>query len=135
MMSVAFIMAMAGVASHLGYFIYGEHHMQAPMIAGAGTITYTAIFLFLFYQTNLKIAILESSSLFGSYVIALHASMMIYRVFFHRLRNFPGPSLAKISKLWHVAQLRESKNHLVLEDLRRTYGDFVRTGESGHMPS
>ena len=52
----------------------------------------------------------------------------MYRVFFHRLRNFPGPVLASVSKFWHVAHCLDSKNHILLERLHEEYGDFVRIG-------
>ncbi|KAL8793202.1 MAG: hypothetical protein Q9195_004232 [Heterodermia aff. obscurata] len=52
--------------------------------------------------------------------------MIVYRVFFHPLRKFPGPSAASISKLWHVAKCRNSKNHLLMEELFTKYGSFVR---------
>ncbi|KAL9593418.1 MAG: hypothetical protein Q9179_005896 [Wetmoreana sp. 5 TL-2023] len=53
---------------------------------------------------------------------------------FHRLRNFPGPRFAAVSKLWHIWQCRDSRNHLVLEDLRRQYGSFVLTALTEYEP-
>lgn len=57
--------------------------------------------------------------------------MTIYRLFFHPLRRFPGPVLARVSKLWHVFHCINSRNYLLLDKLHLQYGEFVRTGESG----
>ncbi|KAL8735761.1 MAG: hypothetical protein Q9166_000624 [cf. Caloplaca sp. 2 TL-2023] len=61
------------------------------------------------------------------YTIGLFVSIIMYRILLHRLRRFPGPPLAAASKLWHVWQCRNSRNHIVLESLREKYGPFVRT--------
>ena len=63
------------------------------------------------------------------YLFALFASIAARRLFFHRLQSFPGPILAKVSKLWHLYHCLDSRNHLVLDDLHNRYGDFVRTGQ------
>ncbi|KAF6241864.1 hypothetical protein HO173_000576 [Letharia columbiana] len=56
--------------------------------------------------------------------------MTLYRTMLHRLNGFPGPFLAKVTKLWHAAHLFDSKNHLLLGRLHQQYGNFVRTGPS-----
>ncbi|EKG18424.1 Cytochrome P450 [Macrophomina phaseolina MS6] len=64
-----------------------------------------------------------------SFSLTLTASIIIYRAFFHRLRRFPGPFAAKLSKLWSVYQSsKDFKYNLLLEDLHKKYGDVVRTG-------
>ena len=63
-----------------------------------------------------------------SYATALFGSMTVYRTIFHRLRNFPGPPVARITKFWHLVQCLDSRNHLLLDHLHHQYGDFVRTG-------
>ncbi|KAL8651746.1 MAG: hypothetical protein Q9210_003077 [Variospora velana] len=54
--------------------------------------------------------------------------MTVYRKFFHRLRHFPGPWMAGITKFWHVYHCATSQNHLLLDRLHDEYGQFVRTG-------
>jgi len=62
-----------------------------------------------------------------SYFSALSTSILLYRAFFHPLRNFPGPFSAKLSKVVHVLKIaKESKNYLLNEDLFEKYGGFVR---------
>lgn len=64
------------------------------------------------------------------FAAGLSASMIIYRLFFHRLRNFPGPWGAKVSRFYTFGLIKRSnlKYHLELEKLHRKYGDYVRTG-------
>ncbi|KAI9151287.1 Cytochrome P469 monooxygenase [Paramyrothecium foliicola] len=64
----------------------------------------------------------------AAYFTSLLSSIAVYRLFFHRLRKFRGPRLAALTKLWHVWKCRYSRGHIVLEDMRRQYGSFVRTG-------
>jgi tryprostatin B 6-hydroxylase len=66
--------------------------------------------------------------IFSCYLLSLGASVSVYRLFFHRLRHFPGPKLAASFKLWHVWQSRTSKNHLVMWSMFEQYGAVVRTG-------
>lgn len=66
--------------------------------------------------------------LYRRHFLPLFGSITIYRLYFHRLNRFPGPRLAAVTKLWHVWQCRDSRNHQVLEKLHQEYGSFVRTG-------
>lgn len=67
----------------------------------------------------------------GWSILSLWTSMLVYRAFFHPLRHFPGPRLAKLSKFWALWQTArsDSKWYQVVEKLHRKYGDYVRTGE------
>ena len=120
----------AGVLAHNAIFIYGEWHLYATKVLKLHTLAYTGLIFFeaVYHKASLLVALTVSSQLFGMYILSLLASISIYRVFFHRLREFPGPFLASVSKLWHVAHCLDSKNHILLERLHLEYGDFVRTG-------
>ena len=124
------IAATGGVVSHLCVFIWGEWHLYTP-------------FLFLLYSSLSVIVVL--AELFNAhedaagasatalmilltYAISLFTSMIIYRVFFHPLRKFPGPLLGRISKLWHTYHSWDGKNYLFLDEMHRKYGSIVRTG-------
>ena len=120
----------AGVLSHVCFFIRGEHHLNAPYIFRF----YLAlgICFYLFYWRTLdgcsSCALQASATNLAVYFSSLFSSIFVYRVFFHRIRHFPGPFLAGTSKLYHVSQIRNSDQYLFLERLHQKYGDFVRTG-------
>lgn len=59
----------------------------------------------------------------------------MYRVFQHPLKEFDGPRLAAVSKLWHSGQMITTENHLLLDSLRAKYGSIIRTGENHFPPS
>lgn len=122
------ITATAGVASHLGFFIRGEHHIAAPIIARV----YFVLLLAVYFLGIRYLGIYEGSEVAaivsGVYVASLLSSIIIYRKLFHRIRDFPGPYLAGASKLWHLFHVRDSHNHLFLDKLHDKYGTFVRTG-------
>lgn len=127
-----FAPAIAGIAAHLGYFIHGEHHMQA--FQWFLTTVFSPLFVFLTilkfditssYMTALKLTAIVLTSFFTS----LTGSILIYRIFFHPLRHFPGPFAAKCSKLTHTMRLIEkSDNYLQTHALHGVYGDIVRIG-------
>lgn len=123
--------AASGVASHLCFFIHGEHHMKAPLLLRL----YTLLFSVLLYA---KISVTSQDSLLGAketfeifavYTLSLLTSIVIYRKRFHRLRHFPGPFMASATKLWQTTKTLDSQNHLLLDDLHKKYGDFIRTGK------
>ncbi|KAI4156984.1 MAG: hypothetical protein L6R39_000847 [Caloplaca ligustica] len=63
------------------------------------------------------------------YLGGLFSSVIIYRLFFNGLKRFPGSWWARISKFWHFYHVLDAKKCLLLEELRLSYGDIVRTGE------
>ncbi len=120
----------AGFASHILYFIRGEHHMNAPVLFYLYTALAVAAF-FLELQTDAQTyrGAGQSTALHVcTYTVTLFTSITIYRVCFHRLHSFPGPFLARVSKFWHVYQARHSMNHQLILRLHKEYGPFVRTG-------
>ena len=121
--------ALAGVAVHLGIFIRGEWHLVVHWIV----LAHASLFLLLWasltrYDASTLNPLFTSTVLFTCYVQSLWASIVIYRLYFHKLRRFPGPKLGAATKFWHVWQSRNSKNHLVMWNLFDTYGTVVRTG-------
>ncbi|KAL2794966.1 cytochrome P450 [Aspergillus keveii] len=63
-------------------------------------------------------------------VISLWTSILVYRAFFHPLKNFPGPFGARLSKFWSLNKVLETniRWYHTLDALHEKYGDFVRTG-------
>ncbi|KAL1640915.1 hypothetical protein SLS58_006531 [Diplodia intermedia] len=64
-----------------------------------------------------------------SFNAGLCASMLVYRAFFHRLRAFPGPFGARLSRFYvTAASARDVQYHEVIRGWHGKYGDFIRTG-------
>jgi hypothetical protein len=124
--------AIAGVATHNLLFRYGEWHMQAPFIFYLYVSLALLLTAFQIWVQGLLKGLITSTATISTYAISLFASIAVYRVCFHRLKRFPGPFWASISKFWHVFKCikSSSRNHLVLDGLHHKYGDFVRTGLS-----
>ena len=119
----------AGLLAHQIIFIRGEWHLLAPRVAYVHFILSNLVLVAELYARSTIIrGLIEAFALCACYLTALFCSIAIYRVWFHRLKGFPGPRLAAASKLWHVWKCRDSRNHLILESLHQQYGPVVRTG-------
>lgn len=117
-----------GILAHRLIFKHGEWHLQATTVMKIHCLIWTLIALAQStYMTPLE-ALQTSSLLVLAYATGLFGSMTIYRTLLHSLREYPGPFLARITKLWHVVHCLDSKNYLLMEELHKKYGDFVRTG-------
>src|ERR1700759_4536365 len=95
-----------GVLSHWAYFIRGEHHLQAlRYFIAALTFPTLAVVSLVSLSVPLLVAVKQTTVLYTTFFTGLYSSVFVYRVFFHPLRSFPGPFGAKVSKLWHAAQV------------------------------
>lgn len=81
-------------------------------------------------NSSLVMAAVTTGILVITYGSFLFASVIIYRILFHRFRLFTGPVIARVSKFWHVSKLLSKPNFIVLDELHQKYGDFVRPGKS-----
>ena len=130
--------ALAGVTAHLGYFIHGERHEQAPAVVALSFLTTTTLFWveLLYLHQGFVVAALTTTAISTSFAFSLWTSMLFYRLFFHPLRNFPGPTAAKASKFWHAYNtIPKFQGFLWLDRMHHEYGDFVRTGKSRNQTS
>lgn len=66
----------------------------------------------------------------GVFLTGIASSMIVYRLFLHRTRSFPGPWQARLSG-WYWSYLYARRLHLYDEmmALHAEYGDFVRIGK------
>ena len=129
------IAAAAGILSHNLIFIRNEHHIQAPRLFRLFLLLCLLLFLGearIWALNNSGQAARATALIVLSYLASLFTSVALYRIFFHRLRHFPGPIGARVTKFWHVGKLFRQPNFKLLDDLHQQYGDFVRTGEPGH---
>lgn len=131
--SLAALGVLAGIVIHLTIFIHGEWHVQAPSIFIGHAILYILVPVAAAHVRSSLLSQVLTGAVWASYgyLPGLLSSIVIYRVFFHRLTRMaiPGPWYARVSKLWHMWACRTSQNHLVLARLHAQYGDFVRTGK------
>jgi hypothetical protein len=89
--------------------------LQAPLFLWLGSA----------FSANLWQAILTADA---SFLGALTVSIALYRLFFHPLRKYPGPFLARLSKLWLASVCRDGETLRVVRELHKKYGDIVRIG-------
>lgn len=60
-------------------------------------------------------------------------SIAVYRLLFHRLRNFPGPFGAKLSRFYTVSKAAKNVQYYrEVAKMHKTYGDFIRTGRNSY---
>lgn len=125
-----------GVASHLGFFIRGEHQKNSIHILRTAVLLPSLCYLYLFNSASFSHvqAFIYTTTLFWSFTLSLWTSMLIYRGFFHPLRKFPGPDGAKYSKLWHSFAAADFHWYKTVNKLHTQYGDFVRTGQNIGTP-
>ncbi|KAF7335410.1 hypothetical protein MVEN_02193800 [Mycena venus] len=63
------------------------------------------------------------------FLSSLSLSIVAYRLSpFHPLAQYPGPTIAKMTKLWGLWKQWQGYKHLVHKELHDTYGPYVRTG-------
>jgi hypothetical protein len=58
---------------------------------------------------------------FASYTL----SYIIYNLYFHPLRNYPGPFWARASLLWRIYRSMDGRFHRHLENCHKRYGESV----------
>lgn len=120
--------------SHFAFFSRSELDHYFKIFFLSFFIAPVAIFsTFYFYlsQSLTKSSAL-TGTLFGSYLLGLSFSILVYRIWFHPLKKFPGPFWAKTSKWWVAyTQLRTGlRFHRYTRELHEKYGDIIRIGKS-----
>lgn len=126
------LVAAAGVATHLGYFNRGEHHLYVVKYLQTFLAVFTTSVAFLVYVHGeaLMQAFVTVATFTGFYLGGLYISLVIYRTIFHPLNKFAGPFGARISGLWLSVQVRDRTGHKKIFKLHEEYGEFVRIGSS-----
>ena len=114
--------------------IYKRHERDAThVIWHLSLLTGVPSLLSLLYMHELatSTAILLSLSVF---YLALLISIISYRLSpWHPLASYPGPAIAKISKLWGAVIMAKGKNHEYFKHLHGKYGPYVRIGKCSHF--
>ena len=124
------IAASVGAISHILYFVRGEHHQHTLLFLqiifyGFLPLSFTfALLLQIHYAQAMQLG----GMLIGSYLTGLWLSMLIYRSLFHRLKSFPGPRLATLSKFYQLFSGLRLDAFRRSHEAHQKYGNFVRTG-------
>lgn len=123
--------AVCGVFAHHAYFIRGEHMINIPPLLVTGCIVYISAigFFTLVRGSSVFQAANAVTGVYTVFAAGCLVSTLVYRICFHRLHQFPGPFLAKTSKLYHVWCIRKLDQYRWLDELHQKYGPVVRTGE------
>ncbi|KAF4446983.1 hypothetical protein F53441_9454 [Fusarium austroafricanum] len=120
-----------GVLVHILVLRKGEWNLWSTKFIRSWAIYEISLPFFLIHAWNFPFwdAIWITNAWFGSFITGMTSSILIYRAFFHRLRHFPGPFLARLSNLY-ITYLTVDQEHLYLElqQMHQKYGDIVRIG-------
>ncbi|KAI9747648.1 MAG: Phosphatidylinositol-4-phosphate 5-kinase, partial [Chaenotheca gracillima] len=120
-----------GIVSHLTIFIHSELDRFAAIILAGFVTTFAILVAILSVQERSLIGgLMLATILFAAFQSALGLSIVIYRLFFHRIAPFPGPAADAVSK-WRAARRAQTTEQYRLElaRLHARYGDYVRIGE------
>lgn len=126
--------AASGVLSHNLWFIRGEHLLRTPLYAVLALATPVSlpVVLYLLQDYTILQAIQWTTIALTAYVMGLFSSITIYRLFFHPLRNFPGPFWARVTALYMpisvARQERHSRAAWNIDRLHGKYGEYFRVG-------
>ncbi len=123
--------ATLGVLSHVSLFrsLPVEEHLY-PLLGfyAAAVIAVAVAYLSLTQFTALQ-ALFRVGCIAWAFNTGLASSIAIYRLFFHRLRAFPGPWLSKLSRFYDAYLAgRNVQYNVEIARLHEEYGDFIRTG-------
>ena len=121
--------AVTGVAIHHLLFRNGEWDTSAPAVFGSYAAAIAGFNVLKWTGSVAEFINLNAIYVFVCHIVGLFSSIIIYRLYFHRLRKFPGPSLAGVTS-WYANILSAQKLHNfeVLDNLHSRYGDYVRVG-------
>lgn len=129
--ATAAVAALAGVVSH--HLVFRPYEIDGA--AWELVFTYIGAFFVLcvaYVQAagfGVLGAVARSLLVANSYNVGLAGSILVYRAFFHRLRNFPGPFNARLSRFYAFGKATKTcRGCEDVQKLHEQYGDFVRVG-------
>ncbi len=126
---VSLVGVASGVSAHLAVFRRGEWDVSSPSIFVFYSTVFAAAMLSS-YAGLVNVAPSEVAQAAAYHAGGLYGSMLVYRAFFHRLSDYPGPFLARLTNFYITARSMR-KLHLFeeVQKLHAQYGDYVRLGE------
>ncbi|CAG7921899.1 unnamed protein product [Penicillium olsonii] len=131
LVSLGVSIASLGVLSHVSIFRTLPVEEYLLGLLGLSLVAVLTICLAYLFVTGLAVlqVLTRVTIIVCSFNAGLVSSIGIYRLFFHRLRHFPGPIPSRISRFYDAYLAGKSIQYNVeIEKLHDTYGDFIRTG-------
>ncbi|CAG8213831.1 unnamed protein product [Penicillium olsonii] len=131
LVSLGVSIASLGVLSHVSIFRTLPVEEYLLGLLGSSLVAVLIICLAYLFVTGLAVlqVLTRVTIIVCSFNAGLVSSIGIYRLFFHRLRHFPGPIPSRISRFYDAYLSGKSIQYNVeIEKLHDTYGDFIRTG-------
>lgn len=124
--------SVAGVTSHLAFFMVGEHHMHGPryLLAAIVAFAISTVVQSRLFQFSSQVAALRTLALAAAYFSGLYSSLCIFRVFFHPLNKFPGPLGSRVSSAWFATHLTGRDAYRQLLKLHQKHGNVIRYGSN-----
>ncbi|PGH01942.1 hypothetical protein AJ79_07773 [Helicocarpus griseus UAMH5409] len=132
---------LSGIILHVGLYRVGEWDLSAPKIFTTYSILTLCAALYYkshsMMQENGELLAMLSSFIPAGYplrfiaahIATVYASMLLYRAFFHRLRHFPGPFMARLSNIYFTfLSAKDMHRYDELDKLHKKHGDYVRVG-------
>lgn len=121
--------AATGVAIHHLLFRYGEWDKSAPAVCGSYTAFFAALNVLKAAKLVVVLQDLNVYYLLACHLLGLFSSIIVYRVCFHRLRKFPGPTIAGVTSWYaNIKSAKKLNNFELVDKLHQQYGDYVRVG-------
>lgn len=126
--------AVSGVFAHVAVFRRGEWDISSPSIFVFYATVFTAAVV-VGHVDLIALPLAAVAQIAACHVVALYASMLVYRGFCHRLAGYPGPFLARLTTFYITARSMK-KMHLFeeVQNLHAQYGDYVRVGKFAIWP-
>lgn len=110
--------------------MFDFEHIMYHFIAGS-VLAYCGGIVGLMTMSDYSVgdATIKTTLFAAAFNTGILSSMVVYRLFFHRCRSFPGPVMARISHFYTTYPFQKHwKYYQELEKLHAKYGYFVRTG-------
>lgn len=126
--------AVLGVVFHNTFLRVVEVEAFMYTLVALGFLTLVVLLAVHLFAGLAPLAALTRVALLStSFNAALFLSIGIYRCFFHRLRRFPGPPLARVSRFYSAYKASQGLKYFKqVREWNEQYGDFIRTGEHGN---
>ncbi|KAF2446026.1 L-ornithine-N5-monooxygenase [Karstenula rhodostoma CBS 690.94] len=121
---------LCGAASFPVYFVRGEHHLHTKLYFRIliSTVALATLGHSYLAETTILSAFAEVSEHAGCFLFGLHGARSVYRLWFHPLRKFDGPSGARLTSFWLSWQVHHGDTFRQIKNLHDQHGSFVRIG-------